>query len=80
MDIFMTENPEAKCAICGKCASEIGKSTLGTLIPKHNMINQEDKNIEAIFIHLECLDFTAIDFSDSILIVQKIEEDKSGST
>lgn len=74
MDIFTTDNKEAKCAVCGENCSPLGKSRAGTLIPKYNMIEQQDKIVEAIFVHLECINLTAVILPDGLMIGQKIED------
>lgn len=80
MDLFTTDNKEAKCTICGNNLAPDSKSTMSTLIPIYDMVNQDNRNVEALFIHLECLNLTAVRMSDCIMIAQKIEEDKSGSS
>lgn len=80
MDIFTTGNPEAKCTVCGKHKADKNSSELGTLIPIYDMFNQENNTVKALFIHLFCLNLTAIIINGCVMIAQKIEEDKSGAT
>jgi hypothetical protein len=77
MDIFTTGNPETKCTVCGNNTAPNGKATLGILIPTYNIDNQDDRTIEALFIHIECLDLLAVRMFGGIMLAQKIEEDKS---
>lgn len=80
MDIFLADNSDAKCTVCGENKAPQGKSTMGTLVPIYNMNNQEDFIVKALFVHIECLNLSAVKMFDSIMLAQKIEEDKSVSS